>query len=112
MPCFANYTTERELLVEGFGYAGAVAAWLLFLSPVPTMLKIRRRGYIGDFSAMTALTSSLQCCLWTVYALPMYKNAMPPLITNSVGAVIQISCARRLTPHLFSCMRSHLFIYY
>ena len=100
-------------LVEVFGWVGCCAAWLLFLSPLPTMSKIRRRGHIGDFSALPYLVSTLQCGMWAVYALPMVTPCKTqPLVTNAVGFVLELCCA--CPPRLgffyvrVSCMRARL----
>ena len=84
-----------SFLVEFFGWIGCVAAWLLFLSPVPTVFKIWRRGSVGDFSALPYLVSTLQCGLWSVYSLPFVTPCkMQPLVTNVVGFALEIQCAR------------------
>ena len=59
------------------------------------MRKIRRRGYVGDFSSIPYLISMLQCGLWSVYALPPVTPCkLQPLVTNGVGFCLEIACAR------------------
>ena len=73
-----------------FGWVGCVSAWFLFLAPMPTMLKIRRDRSVGDFSDVPYLISSLQCSLWSVYALPaVTPGKLQPLVTNVVGAGLE-----------------------
>jgi len=77
-------------LVETFGWVGCAAAWLLFISPLPVMREIGRRGHVGDFSALPYLISTMQCGLWTVYALPMVTPCkIQPLVTNAVGCCLE-----------------------
>lgn len=73
-----------------FGWVGCVMAWFLFLAPVPTMLKIHKTKTVGQFSDLPYLVSSLQCTMWSVYALPMITpDHLQPLITNVVGGLLE-----------------------
>lgn len=94
-PHAQSCAAAESVLVEVFGWLGCVAAWMLFISPIPTMRKIRRRGYVGDFSSIPYLISMLQCGLWSVYALPPVTPCkLQPLVTNGVGFCLEIACAR------------------
>ena len=79
-------------LVQAFGWLGCLAAWGLFLAPMPTMRKIMKAGHIGDFSPLPYLISMLQCFLWAVYALPFITPCKTqPLITNIVGFLLELA---------------------
>lgn len=91
---------EKQVLIEVFGWVGCIAAWLLFLSPIPTLRTICRRGYIGDFSCLPYLITTLNCGLWAVYALPwVTPHKEQPLVTNVVGFVLEMICAHALLAH-------------
>lgn len=78
-------------LVAVMGWLGCVAAWLLFLAPMPTMRKIIRSRHIHEFSPLPYLISMLQCFLWTVYALPAVTPCKTqPLVTNGAGFVLEL----------------------
>jgi solute carrier family 50 protein (sugar transporter) len=78
-------------LVQAFGWLGCLAAWGLFLAPMPTMREIMKVGHIGDFSPLPYLVSMLQCFLWAVYALPFITPCKTqPLITNIVGFLLEL----------------------
>ena len=91
---YAKYDCEADdetWVVQVFGWFGCVSAWLLFLSPLPTMRKITNRGYVGDFSPLPYLVSCLQCGLWAIYALPMVTpGKLQPLVTNAVGFGLEL----------------------
>ena len=93
--CSAGDQSALEsVFVQLSGDAGMIAAWLLFLAPIPTCRKISRRGYVGDFSALPYLVSTLQCGLWSMYALPwVTPDKTQPLVTNVVGFAIEMTCA-------------------
>ena len=94
--------SNDSLVEEIFGWLGCASAWLLFLSPLPTMFQIRRAGDVGDFSALPYLISMLQCGLWSVYALPAITPCkIQPLVTNVVGFALEISCAPPATTRAF-----------
>jgi solute carrier family 50 protein (sugar transporter) len=84
-PC----ASEQGLGVEIFGWVGAVAAWLLFLAPLPTMRKIHRAKSTGDFSAVPYLVSAMNCGLWTVYAA-VTPCKLQPFVTNVVGGLLEV----------------------
>ena len=85
----ASCASEQSLGVEIFGWVGAVAAWFLFLSPLPTMRKIHREKTTGDFSPVPYLMSAMNCGLWTVYAA-VTPCKLQPLVTNAVGGFLEV----------------------
>ena len=87
----AACTSSDGALLDAIGWIGCTSAWILFVSPIPTMRTIVRTGTVGDFSALPYLVSCLQCSLWTVYALPSITPCKTqPLVTNGVGAVLEL----------------------
>ena len=56
---------------QAIGWVGTAMAIFLFLAPLPTMRKVSRARSTLEFSATPFLVSTLNCGLWSVYALPM-----------------------------------------
>jgi len=82
---------EEDTLVNVFGWLGCVSAWLLFLAPMPTMRTIIRKGSVGEFSPLPYFISTLQCTMWTIYALPVItKCETQPLVTNGAAAFLEL----------------------
>jgi hypothetical protein len=80
-----------DVVENVMGWCGCAAAWLLFLSPIPVMLDIRRRGAVDAYSCVPYLVSGLQCALWVLYALPPVTPCkMQPLVTNGVGVGLEL----------------------
>jgi len=89
-PNATECASNESVVLNIMGWAGCVAAWLLFVAPIPTMKSIIRAGAVGDFSPLPYLISMLQCSLWAVYALPAITPCKTqPLVTNTVGAVLE-----------------------
>jgi len=53
------------------------------------MLKIRRRGAVEEYSATPYMVAALQCGTWTTYAI-VTPCKIQPLVTNSVGLVLEL----------------------
>ena len=79
-------------LVLFLGNLGLVGACVLFLSPIPTMMRIRRSQSTLFFSPDPYIFSLINCVFWTLYALPsVTPDRTSPLITNCIGAVINLA---------------------
>ena len=105
----ASCTSTDSVFVEVFGWIGCAAAWLLFVSPLPTMRKVCQRGYVGDFSALPYLITTLNCGLWAVYALPWVTPCkMQPLVTNVVGFTFELVCECLPSLHASPCNKQCL----
>jgi len=84
-------TASADAVGETMGWLGCAAAFILFLSPVPTFAKIMKSRSVGDFSCTPYLCSLLNCALWTTYALPFVTPCKTqPLVTNGVGLVMEV----------------------
>ena len=89
----ANNSCDFSDAVAGvIGAGGDVTAILLFLSPVPTFLKIIRERSTMSFSIFPYLSGLWNCFLWSLYALPVItEDRLTPLICNSIGLGLQIA---------------------
>ncbi|GMI32601.1 hypothetical protein TeGR_g11652 [Tetraparma gracilis] len=80
---------DDSLMVTLLGNLGLFGACVLFLSPIPTMLRIIRSKATLSFSPDPYLMSVANCFFWVFYALPsVTPDRTSPLITNLIGAVI------------------------
>jgi len=72
------------------GIIGNVLSFGLFLSPVPTFVKIWKRKAVEDFSAIPYLATVLNCMLWVFYGLPVVRpNSILIVTINGVGLVLE-----------------------
>lgn len=70
------------------GYISMASCVYLFMSPLPTMLKIKAQNTPGDFPDTPYIVALTNCTLWIMYAL--LKGLAQPLYTNVLGAVLNV----------------------
>lgn len=91
-PCFCPNGPSDECNngtpAQVMGFISAASCVYLFMSPIPTMLKIKAQGTPGDFPDTPYIVSLTNCTLWIIYAL--LKGLTPPLYTNVFGAVLNV----------------------
>ncbi|CAN1254567.1 Bidirectional sugar transporter SWEET6b, partial [Linum perenne] len=69
--------------------AGNVISFGLFLSPLPTFVKIWKKGSVEQFKPDPYLASTVNCMSWVVYGLPFVNpDGLLVLTTNAVGTAI------------------------
>nr|GMD94888.1 bidirectional sugar transporter SWEET4-like [Ipomoea batatas] len=79
--------TARTLI----GIIGNVTALVLFLSPLPTIVKIWKKKSVEQFSAAPYLATFLNCGMWVLYAIPsVHPNSFLLMTINSAGIAIYI----------------------
>ncbi|XP_008800934.2 bidirectional sugar transporter SWEET5-like [Phoenix dactylifera] len=72
------------------GIIGNVLSFALFLSPVPTFVKIWKRKAVEDFSPIPYLATFLNCMLWVFYGLPVvHPNSILIVTINGIGFVLE-----------------------
>ncbi|CAM0881608.1 unnamed protein product [Alopecurus aequalis] len=72
------------------GIIGNVISFGLFLSPLPTVLKIVKRKDVEEFKADPYLATLLNCMLWVFYGLPVvHPNSILVVTINGVGLVVE-----------------------
>ncbi len=77
---------------QAIGWVGTAMAIFLFLAPLPTMRKVSRARSTLEFSATPFLVSTLNCGLWSVYALPMITpDRYQSLACNVFGLVMEVA---------------------
>ncbi|KAM0851893.1 hypothetical protein ACQ4PT_052111 [Festuca glaucescens] len=79
-----------DVVCDIFGVIGNVISVGLFLSPVPTFLKIIKTKSVEKLRPDPYLATLLNCMLWTFYAVPFVRpNTMLVLSVNGAGLLIQ-----------------------
>ncbi|KAK1285030.1 Bidirectional sugar transporter SWEET4 [Acorus calamus] len=74
------------------GILGNIIALMLFLSPVPTFVKIYKKGSVEQFSPIPYLATLLNCMLWVVYGLPfVHPHSVLVLTINGTGLFIELT---------------------
>ncbi|CAN1254561.1 Bidirectional sugar transporter SWEET6b [Linum perenne] len=72
------------------GIIGNVISLCLFLSPVPTFVKICKKGSVEQYKPDPYLATLLNCMAWVVYGLPIiHPNSTLVLTINGAGTFIQ-----------------------
>lgn len=81
-----------EALAEGFGTAGVVAAFYLFLSPLPTAKTICKKKSSLHFSSLPYLSQLLESGLWLIYALMQGPDKVHIAVNNGLGCFFMLLC--------------------
>lgn len=72
------------------GIIGNVISFGLFLSPVPTFVKIWRKKAVEQFSPIPYLATLLNCMLWVFYGIPLvHPNSILVVTINGTGLVLE-----------------------
>ncbi|XP_031124135.1 bidirectional sugar transporter SWEET4-like [Ipomoea triloba] len=73
------------------GIIGNFTALVLFLSPLPTIVKIWKKKSVEQFSAAPYLATFLNCGMWMLYAIPsVHPNSFLLMTINGAGITIDI----------------------
>ncbi|KAM7494375.1 hypothetical protein LguiB_028984 [Lonicera macranthoides] len=73
------------------GVIGNIISFILFLSPVPTFIRIWKKGSVEQYSAAPYLATLVNCGLWVVYGLPMVHPHSTLVVTiNGSGFAIEL----------------------
>ncbi|KAJ3670841.1 hypothetical protein LUZ60_008267 [Juncus effusus] len=72
------------------GIIGNIISLGLFLSPLPTFVKIVREKAVQQFSPMPYLATLMNCTLWVVYGLPfIHPHSVLVLTINGTGMLLE-----------------------
>ncbi|XP_023521694.1 bidirectional sugar transporter SWEET4-like [Cucurbita pepo subsp. pepo] len=73
------------------GICGNVISFFLFLSPLPTFIKICKKKSVEQYSPMPYLATLMNCLVWTLYGMPMvHPNSLLVITINGIGIVIEL----------------------
>ncbi|KAG4117570.1 hypothetical protein ERO13_D12G239500v2 [Gossypium hirsutum] len=73
------------------GITGNVISLFLFLSPVPTFVRIWKKGSVEQYSPVPYLATLINCMVWVIYGLPLVHPDSTLVITiNGAGTAIEL----------------------
>ncbi|XP_020097867.1 bidirectional sugar transporter SWEET6b [Ananas comosus] len=82
--------TDPDTIRSIIGIIGNVISFGLFLSPVPTFIKIWKQKAVEQFSPIPYLATLLNCMLWVFYGLPIvHPNSILVVTINSTGLILE-----------------------
>ncbi|XP_058179414.1 bidirectional sugar transporter SWEET5 [Rhododendron vialii] len=83
----ADTETTRTII----GVIGNVISFFLFLSPLPTFVKIYKARSVQEFKPDPYVATILNCCMWVFYGLPfVHPDSILVVTINGIGLVIEI----------------------
>ncbi|KAL5551566.1 hypothetical protein UlMin_001742 [Ulmus minor] len=72
------------------GIIGNIISLFLFMSPVPTFVRIWKKGSVEQYSPIPYLATLVNCLVWTLYGLPMVHPGSILVVTiNGSGTAIE-----------------------
>ncbi|KAM5571226.1 hypothetical protein ABKV19_011707 [Rosa sericea] len=73
------------------GIIGNLISFFLFLSPVPTFVRIWKKGSVEQYSPVPYLATLINCMVWTLYGLPIvHPDSTLVWTINGSGTVIEV----------------------
>ncbi|KAF6157347.1 hypothetical protein GIB67_004285 [Kingdonia uniflora] len=92
------------------GIIGNVVSFGLFASPLPTFIKIYKKGAVEEFSPNPYLATIMNCLLWDFYGLPIvHPHSTLVLTINSIGLVMEFSYI--FTYLYFATKKQRVYVY-
>ncbi|GAB2296120.1 hypothetical protein Dimus_030253 [Dionaea muscipula] len=74
------------------GILGNIIALFLFLSPVPTFIRICKKGSVEQYSPVPYLATFINCMIWVLYGLPfVHPNSILVITINATGCLIEVA---------------------
>ncbi|XP_009588446.1 bidirectional sugar transporter SWEET4-like isoform X1 [Nicotiana tabacum] len=81
---------NKEIARFAFGVIGNIISLILFLSPLPTFVRIRKKKSVERFSAVPYLATFINCGLWVLYGIPLvHPHSILVVTTNGTGFAIE-----------------------
>ncbi|KAK8462033.1 hypothetical protein SEVIR_1G134400v4 [Setaria viridis] len=72
--------------------AGNGTALVLFPSPVPTFIRIWKKGSVEQYSPVPYVATLLNCMMWVLYGLPLvHPHSMLVITINGTGMAIELT---------------------
>lgn len=83
---------SADAIRTSVGIVGNIISLGLFLSPVPTFMRIWKHKSVEQFSVIPYVATLMNCMLWVVYGLPVVHPHSTLVITiNGSGTAIELS---------------------
>ncbi|KAK4489049.1 hypothetical protein RD792_004843 [Penstemon davidsonii] len=84
--------TSAETSRTIVGVIGNVISFILFLSPVPTFLKIWKAKSVQSFKPDPYVATVLNCAMWVFYGMPfVHPDSILVITINGVGLILELS---------------------
>ncbi|RLM80967.1 bidirectional sugar transporter SWEET4 [Panicum miliaceum] len=81
-----------DTIRTAIGVIGNGTALVLFLSPVPTFIRIWKKGSVEQYSPVPYIATLLNCMIWVLYGLPLvHPHSMLVITINGTGLVIELT---------------------
>ncbi|KAA8526118.1 hypothetical protein F0562_007782 [Nyssa sinensis] len=82
---------SRDAFRTVVGILGNIISLILFTSPVPTFIRIWKKGSVEQYSPVPYLATLINCGLWVLYGLPVvHPNSILVVTINGSGFVIEL----------------------
>ncbi|KAK4362364.1 hypothetical protein RND71_017605 [Anisodus tanguticus] len=82
---------NRETIRTIIGVIGNVISFFLFLSPVPTFIKIWKAKTVMQFRPDPYVVTVLNCAVWVFYGMPfVHPDSLLVITINGIGLVIEL----------------------
>ncbi|KAG6483370.1 bidirectional sugar transporter SWEET4-like [Zingiber officinale] len=83
---------SADAIRTAVGILGNGIALALFLSPLPTFVRICKKRSVEEFSAVPYVATLLNCTMWLVYGLPaVHPHSTLVLTINGAGTAIELA---------------------
>ncbi|WVZ76708.1 hypothetical protein U9M48_024660 [Paspalum notatum var. saurae] len=83
---------DRDTIRTAIGVIGNGTALVLFLSPVPTFIRIWKKRAVEQYSPIPYVATLLNCMMWVLYGLPVvHPHSMLVITINGTGMAIQLT---------------------
>lgn len=94
------------------GIIGNVISLCLFLSPMPTMIKIIKEKTVGGFKPDPYVATILNCVMWCFYALPfVHPDSLLVMTINGAGLIIEVIYITIFVIYSDGAKRKKIFLY-
>ncbi|RLN09407.1 bidirectional sugar transporter SWEET4 [Panicum miliaceum] len=81
-----------DTIRTAIGVIGNGTALVLFLSPVPTFIRIWKKGSVEQYSPVPYVATLLNCMMWVLYGLPLvHPHSMLVITINGTGMAIELT---------------------
>ncbi|PQM41906.1 bidirectional sugar transporter SWEET4 [Prunus yedoensis var. nudiflora] len=83
---------SADVLRTMVGVIGNVISLILFLSPVPTFVRIWKKGSVEQYSPVPYLATLANCMVWALYGLPIvHPHSILVVTINGSAIFIELS---------------------
>ncbi|CAN4095184.1 unnamed protein product [Withania somnifera] len=81
---------KKDIARFAVGVIGNIISLILFLSPLPTFVRIWKKKSVEQFSAVPYLATFVNCGLWVLYGIPLvHPHSILVVTINGTGLAIE-----------------------